>query len=75
MAENIKVDPSPIQRNELDVAMELTQLYWNNSTNADIEKIDSTFARFYAVAKTLRVKNYHDLQSLVPKELIELIGR
>ncbi|NOU63162.1 hypothetical protein GC096_03760 [Paenibacillus sp. LMG 31461] len=68
MADRVEVDPTPIQRNAFDVAMELTDLYWRNSANADIEKIDSIFARFYATAKILQSTNYDLLRKYATDE-------
>jgi hypothetical protein len=62
MPDNLTVSPTPIQRNVLDVAMELTTLYYRNSSEADIEKIDAIFARFYAAARELSSTRTEDLR-------------
>lgn len=69
MADKIEVNPTPIQRNAHDVAMELTALYWQNSNVADIEKIDSIYARFYATARLLEASNRDILRKQLPEEL------
>jgi hypothetical protein len=48
MADEIKVAPTPIQRNELDVATELTQIYFKSRTPESVEDIQITFAKMFA---------------------------
>lgn len=50
MADDIRVNPTPIQRNTLDVATELTQLYFSRVAFESIEEIQETFLKFYTVA-------------------------
>lgn len=52
MSDEIKVKPTPIQRNVLDVAMELTQLYYECVTPKGVEEIQETFSKFYTTAAT-----------------------
>jgi hypothetical protein len=47
MAEEIKVSPTPIQRNLLDVATELTKLYYETHTPSDVEEVKNTYSEFY----------------------------
>lgn len=68
MADKVEVDPTPIQRNAFDVAMELTDLYWKNSSEANIEKIDSIFSRFYATARILQHTNIDTLRKYVSED-------
>ncbi|QQE75707.1 hypothetical protein KDJ56_07150 [Brevibacillus composti] len=75
MSDDVKVKPSPIQRNKLDVATELTTLYYSAYSMGDAEEIQETFAKFYAIAQYLETKRGNDLQSLVPEEIIKKIGR
>lgn len=72
IANDIKVSPTPIQRNALDVAMELTKMYVER-TPVDAEELDSVFARFYAVANTLQNKSSSHLSVLIPAELLSKI--
>ncbi|GAA4827889.1 hypothetical protein GCM10023310_00700 [Paenibacillus vulneris] len=69
MADKINVEPTPIQRNAFDVAMELTSLYWRNKQEADIEKLDSIFARFYSMARLLEYSNGDTLRKHLSNEL------
>jgi hypothetical protein len=52
VADEVKVSPAPIQRNVLDVAVELTLLYYSNSMAPIncIEDVQETFAKMFAVA-------------------------
>lgn len=61
MSEKVEVSPTPIQRNHYDVAVELTQLYYKLSPNADPEMIDAVYARFYATARTLGHPRFEEL--------------
>lgn len=51
MAETIKVERTPVQRNSLDVAVELTQLYYKQKTPSSLEELKATFTELY---KTVR---------------------
>lgn len=52
MSNEVKVNPTPIQRNLNDVAMELTNLYFKarNFSDHSIENIQDAYKRFYATA-------------------------
>jgi hypothetical protein len=50
MADEIKVAQTPIQRNELDVAMELTNLYFNGKPISTIEEVQMTYTKMFAIA-------------------------
>ncbi|MCB2300641.1 hypothetical protein [Clostridium tagluense] len=62
MEEEIKVNPTPIQRNINDVAMELTQLYYRSQNSNSIEKIQEVYRKFYATAKIVAGIPYSDLK-------------
>lgn len=47
MADEIKVSQAPIQRNLLDVAIELTKLYYESCTPKDVEEVKNTYGEFY----------------------------
>lgn len=53
MADEIRVSPTPIQRNLNDIAMELTQLYYSMqpANKYTIEDIQDAYKKFYATAK------------------------
>lgn len=69
MADKVDVNPTPIQRNAFDVAMELTNLYMQNSRNANIEEVDKVFARFYATAKLLQHSNGDTLRKQISTDM------
>jgi len=50
MADEVRVSPTPIQRNVNDVALELTKMYYETYNVGSIEEIQETYARFYAIA-------------------------
>jgi hypothetical protein len=74
MAEAINVNPTPIQRNTLDVATELTQLYFKARTPADVEEIQDVYSKFYAVALTMQSKHPRSLSKLIPEDLVKKIA-
>ncbi|MFC5466769.1 hypothetical protein [Lederbergia graminis] len=69
MAEDIKVERVS-QRNEFDVAVDLTKLYLDEFTISDEEEIEKQFATFYALAVTLKNTDTYHLQKLVPEEIL-----
>ncbi|MED3888278.1 hypothetical protein [Priestia aryabhattai] len=65
MAENIEVSPTPIQRNSADVAMELFKQHIRiKSTKVD--EYGDLYAKYYAIAETLRRKSPSDLEQFLP---------
>lgn len=69
MADEIKVSPTPIQRNYNDVAMELTQLYYkaNHTGEYTIERIQEVYKHFYAIAISSHNMEYDEINKLVSK--------
>lgn len=65
-----KISPTPIQRNRLDVATELTQLYFESRSSATVNEISEVFAKLYAIVQITETKNNSELQSLVDPELL-----
>ncbi|WP_134705107.1 hypothetical protein [Ammoniphilus sp. YIM 78166] len=74
MAEQIQVNPTPIQRNAFDVAIELTQLY-TQRYSFDQNELEQMFTKYYAIARVLERTHPNDLQNLVPKDIITQIKR
>lgn len=70
MAKDIRVNPTPIQRNLNDVAMELTQLYYREHPINDIEEVQETYAKFYAIAAKMYYPNHKVFDKLIPEEII-----
>jgi hypothetical protein len=73
MADDIRVSPTPIQRNVKDVALELTLLYYQNNNTDSIEEIQETYAKFYAIAETLRRSHYKEFGGLLPNSIKEML--
>lgn len=77
MADNINVSPTPIQRNAEDVAIELTQLYYEKgdySASITIEEIQETYSKFYATARAMHEygrssSTFKKLEEMLPKTL------
>ena len=76
MSEEVRVAPTPIQRNELDVAMELTEMYYkHNAFPESIEELRETYSKFFAVAKGLNNTSFTHLTDYMPNELKQIIEK
>ncbi|MBZ9635512.1 hypothetical protein [Clostridium sp. FP1] len=66
MAEEIKVIPTPIQRNFNDVAMELTMLFYSKRNNNEytVQKIQEAYRKFYATAQLMANMPYDELDNV-----------
>ncbi|HHZ12833.1 MAG: hypothetical protein ACOX1R_02885 [Caldicoprobacterales bacterium] len=71
MAEDIKVNLKPIQRNLHDVALELTQLYYENHHMGDVEEVQEIYARFYAIAAKMDYLSNRDFDKMISEEVID----
>ena len=71
MAEDIKVNLKPIQRNLHDVALELTQLYYENHHMGDVEEVQEIYARFYAIAARMDYLSNRDFDKMISEEVID----
>jgi hypothetical protein len=71
MADEIKVVPTPIQRNENDVATELTMLYFRDKPVGSAEEIQTIFVKMFAAVGAAHagpaVRTY--LKNYLPEEL------
>jgi hypothetical protein len=74
MPENLKVSPTPIQRNSADVAMELLKIHLNNAV-FNINDIGELYAKYYSIARTLEIKPYSDLEEFIPAEIAAKIKK
>ncbi|NLY53774.1 MAG: hypothetical protein GX060_04015 [Firmicutes bacterium] len=72
MTERAKVATALLGRNKLDVAMELTRLYYGERLVGDIKEIQDVFTKFYAVVDLVGRLDADDLAQLVPKDLAKL---
>ncbi|MGG3798975.1 hypothetical protein [Metabacillus fastidiosus] len=69
MAENIKVSPSPIQRNEYDVAIELVNLHVSKEPVSG-DEISELFSRYYALAVGLKsISRSSTILEFIPEEI------
>lgn len=66
------VKQNQTQRNAMDAAVELTQLYCSLKV-VEADKIKDIFTEFYAVAHSLAHANHECLADYLPKELKERI--
>jgi hypothetical protein len=65
----VKIVPTPIQRNLNDVAMELTELYFSRHSGSEctIENIQNTYKKFYATAMNAVGMDYDTADKLSGK--------
>lgn len=76
MSEEVKVKPTPIQRNPHDVAIELLKIHIQNETvDYSVEGLQNLYAKFYSTARCLESVHFKYLKDYLPKELKELIGQ
>lgn len=73
MADNINVNPTPIQRNSFDVAIELFQEYAKTNDVSKVEDIQAVFLKLYATVEGARFVGTKRLQSFMPEELKEIM--
>ena len=73
MADDTKVSPTPIQRNEFDVAMELLRLYSKTNMVRTGEEIEKAFMRFYSIAKSLNSMQFTSLVRYLPEDMQEIV--
>ncbi|MFD2681199.1 hypothetical protein [Bacillus seohaeanensis] len=74
MADTVKVDPNPIQRNKFDVAIELVNLHKRNFGLSSGKEIEELFAKYYALAKYLEDNSVDELESLIDQSIVEKAG-
>ncbi|QNB48515.1 hypothetical protein BR63_19135 [Thermanaerosceptrum fracticalcis] len=75
MPDNISVKPTPIQRNPLDVATELTQLYFSRQPFDTVEDIQNAFLQFYSVAEFAEKTSLKYMANYTPEQLKEIIEK
>ena len=77
MSNNIKVSPTPVQRNVLDVATELTLLYFKNKppSVATNDAISETFIKLHAVASICNGINEKYFVDFLPEPLKSIASR
>lgn len=73
MSGNVSVKPTPIQRNPIDAAMELTQMYFKQGFYTGTEKLEDIYSKFYALTYYLDRSSPSQLIDLVPEEILKKI--
>ena len=58
------------QRNNRDVALELTKLYYNQNAILEEGELEKKYAKFYALASYLSDSDVDDLKKLVPEDIL-----
>ena len=73
MSENIKVSPTPLQRNAQDVAVELLNCHIKlyNIDNTKEGELARLYSMYYATAKTLEKTQHSNLSDFLPEEVKE----
>lgn len=64
-----------MQRNNLDVALELTQLYYKNTAINSPEELEMTYAKFHTLVYTLQSNNYRNFIDLLPEDIKKVIEK
>jgi hypothetical protein len=65
---DVKISPTPIQRNANDVAIELVNLHASRFSIQESD-IPELFTKYVALARYLNSKNYNDLKQFLPEEI------
>lgn len=73
MAEKIEVNPTPIQRNKFDVAMELLELHERNFGIKSEDEISNLFAKYYSAVQILSSPNVNTHKEFAPDSFKELL--
>jgi len=73
MTEQVKVSPAPIQRNDRDVAIELTKLHLRTNTVYEEKELANLYASFYALSANLSNGNSKRLLPLLNEDIKEKI--
>lgn len=74
MTEEIK-NPTPIQRNTFDVAMELTMLSLRFTRITEESQISDRFLKYYSMVKTAESVNFTELEKYLPEDMKEIMQR
>ncbi|MGX9291387.1 hypothetical protein ACSLGF_09210 [Bacillus sp. A015] len=58
-----------IERNKLDIALELTQLHLNQYETNHPDQLSEIYAKYYALLEVLDLSSYDELIDLLPNDL------
>jgi len=75
MSEKMSVSPTPIQRNALDVATELTKMYFDRVGFDSKEEIAEAFLTFYSTAHAAKNTHYSRLTEYMPDSLTKIVEK
>ncbi|PRS31065.1 hypothetical protein [Bacillus pumilus] len=59
----------PIERNKLDIALELTQMHLNRYETNHPDQLSEIYAKYYALLEVLDLSSYDELIDLLPNDL------
>ncbi|MGE6673735.1 hypothetical protein ACQKEX_01340 [Bacillus pumilus] len=63
----------PIERNKLDIALELTQMHLNRYVTNHPDQLSEVYAKYYALLEVLDLSSYDQLIDLLPDELKQML--
>ncbi|TKI70107.1 hypothetical protein FC756_08355 [Lysinibacillus mangiferihumi] len=72
MTDRISVQPTPIQRNSKDVAIELLKLHVSRGP-VEPEHIEELYTKYYSLAETLSKTPASKLLKFIPTETKEIL--
>lgn len=72
MSDSIKTIPNPIQRNEIDAAIELTQMYFSEN-QLDLAEMKKVYTEFYSLVKAIHYCSYKSLKEYLPENYKSII--
>lgn len=75
MSNEVKVAPTPVQRNSLDVALELTQMYFRAKSTNSPDEIAEIFSKFLATSRIFEHTSYDTLKKLLPENLKDALPK
>ncbi|MDD3225012.1 MAG: hypothetical protein PHX70_10005 [Clostridium sp.] len=75
MANEVSTGSVAIQRNVLDVSLELTQMYYKDNSIKNIEDLQETFTVFHTLVCTLQFKGYDQFKDLLGKNIKEMLKK
>ena len=62
------------QRNDRDIALELTKLYCDEYTITEENELEEQYAKFYALSTYLSNTEPDQLKALIPEEILSKIA-
>lgn len=75
LSNDIKVSPTPIQRNAFDVAVELTKMNFKTRDTTNPDEIAEVFVKFLAAAILFKGTDYNTLRDLLPDKLKNVLPK